>query len=114
MRHALVLATTLLLAACASRPEVPVTQAPPPAQDQPRRLHGLTAHELVSRLGAPRLQVREGSSLKIQFQNLRCTLDAYLYPSTGGQLRVTHIDVRSPSGARDDQAACIASLERPS
>jgi hypothetical protein len=116
MRRSLALALPLFLAACASRPQPPVAETPtPPPSNQPRRLLGLTANELVSQLGTPRLQVREGVSLKIQFQNQRCTLDAYLYPQTsGGQLRVSHIDTRGPSGVDTDQAACISSLERRS
>jgi hypothetical protein len=40
-------------------------------------------------------------------------LDAYLYPTQSGQVRVTHVDARDPAGARADQAACIAVLENP-
>jgi hypothetical protein len=116
MRRSFPLALTLLLAACASRPQAPVVATPEaPAANEPRRLLGLTANEIVGQLGTPRFQVREGTSLKIQFQNERCTLDAYLYPAqSGGALRVSHIDTRAPNGADTDQAACISSLERPS
>jgi hypothetical protein len=41
-------------------------------------------------------------------------LDAYLYPSTGGALRVTHVDTRTQTGIDTDQAACISALENPS
>ena len=116
MRRSFALALTLVLAACASRPQPPVVATPQaPPTDEPRRLLGLTAQEIVGQLGTPRFQVREGASLKIQFQNQRCTLDAYLYPAqAGGAPRVTHIDTRALNGTDTDQAACISSLERPS
>ena len=73
----------------------------------------MTAAELVSHLGNPALQVREGVGLKMQFRSNRCVVDAYLYPpATGtGVSRVTHSDARLPSGADTDQAACISAIE---
>ena len=104
------------LAACASRPSAPVAQpvltAPTPQTD--RGLRGLTANELVGHFGTPALQIREGTSLKLQFRGRQCVLDAYLYPQSGGTLRVTHVDTRTPNGADTDQAACILALENPS
>ena len=44
----------------------------------------------------------------------RCVLDAYLYPSRDGQLRVTYVDTRAPSGADTNQATCISALESQS
>lgn len=113
----LILLSTLFLAACASRPQQPVVeQAPPPEPTSPqaRQLLGLTPNDLVGHFGSPALQIREGTSLKLQFRGRSCVLDAYLYPSGGNQLRVTHVDTRSSSGADVDQAACILSLETPS
>ena len=104
----------LFLSACASRP-VPTATAPAPVQQAPTvrsGLLGLTAGELIQRLGQPALQVREGVGLKLQFRGRVCVLDAYLYPSTAGGDRVTHIDTRLTSGADTDQAGCIASLDR--
>jgi hypothetical protein len=113
----LILASTLLLAACATRPQQQsVEEAPPPVSTSPqtRSVLGLTANELLGYFGKPALQIREGSSLKLQFRSRQCVLDAYLYPSRGGQLRVTHLDARAASGVDVDQAACVASLESPS
>ena len=110
----LALASTLLLAACASRPQ-PTPQIPP-AADLPRAgrgLLGLTPTELVGHFGKPALQVREGASLKLQFRSRLCVLDAYLYPR-GAEMRVTHVDARTPAGSDTDQAACISALENPS
>jgi hypothetical protein len=116
MRRFLALSVVLFAAACAPRPQVvsvPVV-TPPPPQVRQSSLYGLTAQELVGHFGKPALQVREGSSVKFQFRVPRCVLDAYLYPARDGQLRVTYIDTRGPSGADMDQAACILALETPS
>jgi hypothetical protein len=77
-------------------------------------LVGLTPQELVGHFGKPALQIREGTSVKLQFRGPRCVLDAYLYPSQNNVLRVTHVDTRAPSGVDMDQAACISALENPS
>ena len=110
------LASVLLLSACATTPKAPVAETVPTAAT-PREtgsLIGLAAAQLVSRLGNPTLQVREGSSLKLQFRTARCVLDAYLYPHSDRQLRVTHVDTRAPSGVDTNQAVCIATFERAS
>lgn len=113
MRRSIALSLTLLLAACATAPQQ--TEAPQPTptpqHQETGSLVGLTAQDLVGRFGAPALQVREGSSLKLQFRGVGCVLDAYLYPSGGsGMPKVTHVDARLPSGADTDQAACLAGL----
>jgi hypothetical protein len=113
----LILASTLLLAGCATTPQTPEPQPQPQPvrlEPQPRGLIGLTASQIVGHFGNPALQVREGTSVKLQFRGRACVLDAYLYPSGNSGLRVTHIDTRAPSGIDFDQAACIASLEHPS
>jgi hypothetical protein len=113
----LILVTPLFLAACVARqPQAEPQVAQPEAVTPPatRQLIGLTAADLVGHLGSPALQVREGTSLKLQFRSRRCVLDAYLYPSTNGALRVTYVDTRLPSGTGTDQAACISALENPS
>jgi hypothetical protein len=114
----LVLTPTLFLAACATTPQPAPAPQPPAPQPQPQppeqgSLIGLSAQELVGRFGNPALQVREGTSLKLQFRGTRCVLDAYLYPSASGP-RVTHVDTRLPSGGDIDQAACISALRNRS
>jgi hypothetical protein len=106
----LALAFTLLLAGCATAPRQAEPQLPAASNQEPRRLLGLTATDLIGHFGNPTFQVREGNSLKLQFRGLRCVLDAYLYPQDGG-LRVTHVDARTPTGTDTDQAACISALE---
>src|SRR4051812_27653317 len=103
MRRLVILSLTLMLAACATAPKQPQAPAPVP-QPQPQAqetssLVGLSPQELVGRFGPPALQVREGTSLKLQFRGSRCVMDAYLYPSGGsGALKVTHVDTRLPTG----------------
>ena len=113
-----ILASTLLLAGCATAPQQQPAPQIPEITATPRTarsgLVGLTAQDLVGRFGNPALQVREGTSLKLQFRGRVCVLDAYLYPGSGGVLRVTHIDARALSGADTDQATCISALETPS
>ena len=115
----LFLVSTLVLSACAARPEQPVVQSPTVVSQPPKvrsTILGLTASELVGHFGNPALQVREGVGLKLQFRSNRCVLDAFLYPSEsgGGVQRVTFVDTRLPSGIAADQAACISALENPS
>jgi hypothetical protein len=117
MRRLLAFSITLMVAACAPRPQ-PVAAPPlPPEVQVPQErnsLAGLTAQELVGRYGIPALQIREGNSLKLQFRGVRCVMDAYLYPSGNSEtLKVTHVDTRLPSGGYIDQAACIYSLRNP-
>jgi hypothetical protein len=109
-------ALTLFLAACASRPEV-AAPVVPPAAPQSRALVGMTASELIARLGSPAFQVREGASLKLQWRSPRCVLDAYLYPSAGAGgnvLRVTHVDTRLVSGADTSESGCLFALQKSS
>ncbi|WP_407828335.1 hypothetical protein [Sphingomonas sp.] len=115
MRRFLALCLILFAAACAPRPQQPAPAPAAPVQPQQRQssLYGLTAQELVGHFGKPALQIREGTSVKLQFRGPRCVLDAYLYPSRDAQMRVTYVDTRSPSGADMNQAACILELETP-
>jgi nitrous oxide reductase accessory protein NosL len=111
----LILATTLVLAGCATAPQQPVPEpqqpvAAAPAPRQTTRLTGMTQRDLLGYFGQPVLQVREGTSLKLQFRGSQCVLDAYLYPGQNGVLRVTYVNARTLTGADTDQAACISAL----
>jgi len=119
MRRLVILSLSLLLAACATAPKQPQTPAPvpqpTPQAQETSSLVGLSPQELVGRFGTPALQVREGTSLKLQFRGSRCVMDAYLYPSGGsGALKVTHVDTRLPTGGDIDQAACVFALRNRS
>jgi len=108
----------LFAAACAPRPQVTTTPVPVPQQPpQPTRqssLYGSNIDDLVGHFGKPVLQIHEGNSVKLQFRGPRCVLDAYLYPGRDGQLRVTYVDTRRPTGTDIDQATCISALESQS
>jgi len=106
----LFLAAALALGGCATAPQPqPLPVAPPPRPAF--SLVGLTAGELVQRLGAPALQVREGAGLKLQFRRPSCVLDAYLYASGAGTVeRVTHVEARLPSGSDTDTRGCMAAF----
>jgi hypothetical protein len=71
---------------------------------------GRTASALINSFGQPDLDVREGSARKLQFSNETCVLDAYLYPRSGGDPVVTHVDARLPDGRDVDRASCVAAL----
>ena len=107
----LLLASAFILPASATAPQkptpVPVVVQPAPVVRDPAGLDGLTPQQLVGKLGSPALQIREGSSLKLQFRNSRCVIDAYLYP-TAGIVRVEHIDTRAPSGVKANEQVCVA------
>jgi hypothetical protein len=115
MRRFLAASLTLFAAACATAPK----QGTEPVSEIPQSTHtrgaivGLTAEDLVRRLGTPALQIREGDSLKLQFRSDQCVLDAYLYPSGNAPYRVTYVDARSRSLGDVDQALCISSIEAP-
>ena len=117
MRRSIPLSLILFAAACAPRPQaasVPAVVTPTAPPSQLGGLYGLNVQELAGRFGKPALQIHEGASVKLQFRGSRCVLDAYLYPSHDGQLRVTYIDTRLPNGADMNQAACISALQSAS
>ncbi len=109
----------LLLAGCATaptptQPELPQRVPVTPSPQLRGELIGLTASELVQRLGTPALQIREGRSLKLQFRGSRCILDAYLYAplNASGPERVAHVDARLRSGVETDARICVAGMSR--
>lgn len=75
---------------------------------------GADARRLAQLFGAPRLTVREGDAVKLQFAGKPCVLDIYLYPPRpGGAPSATHVEARRASDAQDvDRAACVAALRR--
>jgi hypothetical protein len=75
---------------------------------------GSNAAALAAVFGTPRLQVREGDALKLQFTGEACVLDVYLYPLTqGAEPTATYVDARRASDGLDvDRARCVAALRR--
>jgi hypothetical protein len=113
MRRFLLCSAPLLVAGCASAPKPAATPQVPQSEHTRGRIIGLTAEDLVRRFGTPALQIREGESLKLQFRNGRCVLDAYLYAVGNAPYRVTYVDARTRALAAIDQALCIDLLEAP-
>jgi hypothetical protein len=73
----------------------------------------LSEAELVGRFGAASFRGREGTGLKLQWQNATCVLDAYLYPpaSGAGAATLLHADARRPgTGETMAVEGCVASL----
>jgi hypothetical protein len=117
MRRIVLVAAALSLAGCMARAPQPEPVKSPPVVETPQvrsNLIGMSAGDLIQRIGQPALQVREGPGLKLQFRGRSCILDAYLYPPTEGTgaERVTHVDTRLENGNDTSQPACIASLTR--
>ena len=75
---------------------------------------GQSGDALVRAFGAPRLDVKEGDTRKLQFSGAPCVLDVYLYPlSPGGAPTATHVEARRASdGQQVDRAACAKALKR--
>ena len=75
---------------------------------------GANAGALESLFGPPRLRVREGDALKLQFTGQPCVLDIFLYPlREGAEPSATHVESRRASdGQSVDRAACVAALKR--
>jgi hypothetical protein len=116
MRRFLISSSFVLLAACATRPQPIPSQQPLPQPSSPTSggIFGLTSQELVQRFGTPALQIREGSSVKLQFRSRFCVLDAYLYPPVGqpaAPYRVNHVEARNRAMAPVDQATCLTTLQ---
>ena len=75
---------------------------------------GRDATALANMFGPPRLEVKEGDAMKLQFDGEACVLDIYLYPlSPRAEPTATYVDARRQSDALDvDRAACVAALRR--
>ena len=130
------------LAGCAgggnSRPSTapaarPVQTAPPPQTGTPppaaatgfrapkvmnlpglENVIGRDAQLLANQFGQPRLSVKEGDAVKLQFAGNACVLDIFLYPLRQGAVpTATYVDARRASDGREvDRAACVAALRR--
>lgn len=116
MRRLSTIALLLLAAACTNKRATTPTVTYRPAVPQPVErgdLIGLTGDEVAARLGTPALQIPESGSIKLQFRNARCVLDAYLYRGQSGEgaMRVTHVDTRDKEGRDVDQRGCLAAFD---
>ncbi|EDL49754.1 hypothetical protein [Erythrobacter sp. SD-21] len=75
---------------------------------------GRDATALANIFGPPRLEVKEGDAMKLQFSGSPCVLDIYLYPlRPGAEPSATHVEARRASDGEDvDRAACVRALRR--
>lgn len=144
MRSVVAISLAALLASCVSAPapQMPAPPAPPRAsagppppmdsgpavaQSQPGFIAprildapglggviGANETALANIFGPPRLTVREGDALKLQFSGRSCVLDVFLYPLVpNGEPNATWVEARRPSDGQDaDRASCVAALKR--
>ena len=114
MRIVIAASLALVTAACATAPREPkpASATPTAAARATGALVGLSASELIGRFGQPALQVREGPGLKLQWAGTACVLDAFLYPTSGGHERATHVEARQPTGNPIDAQSCALALAR--
>lgn len=74
---------------------------------------GADRSRLEQQFGTPRLDVREGDALKLQWSGTPCVLDVYLYPpARGGEPSVSFVDARRGDGRDVDKAACVTALKQ--
>ena len=68
---------------------------------------------LERQFGAPRLDVREGDALKLQWSGGACILDVYLYPpARGGEPAASYVDARRGDGRDVDKSSCVTALKQ--
>lgn len=141
MRNLTLLALATALFGCVSAPVIVPdsgtrpTSAPPPMRPLPPQVApssggfiaptvmnlpglenviGRNATALANTFGPPRLNVREGDAVKLQFGGDACVLDIFLYPlQPRGEPTATHVEARRASDGQDvDRASCVAALRR--
>jgi hypothetical protein len=99
-----------MLAACGGNaPELKPVSTPVIRATLPTGgLNGKTESELQRLFGQPLQENIEGAGKRLQYARNGCVMDAYLYPlRANGQLVVTHIDTRRPTGEDVDQPSCL-------
>ena len=75
---------------------------------------GRNGTQIANVFGPPRLEVREGDALKLQFSGEACVLDVFLYPlRPAGEPVATHLEARRASDGREvERVACVNALRR--
>lgn len=98
--------------------------APPPAQAKnvnltrgrpaeiptPKQLIGLNRDEVHSLLGFPWLLKREGTAELWQYRVTSCVLDLFLLGPDPGDLKVSHVELRSRRENKPPTAACYVDI----
>jgi len=100
------------------------TEAPPPVQAKnvnltrgrpaeipaPKQLIGLNRDEVQSLLGFPWLLKREGTAELWQYRVPSCVLDLFLLGPDPGDLKVSHVELRSRRENKPPTAACYVDI----
>jgi hypothetical protein len=95
---------------------VNLTRGRPAEIPTPKQLIGLNRDEVHSLLGFPWLLKREGTAELWQYRVTSCVLDLFLLGPDPGDLKVSHVELRSRRENRPPTAACyvdILSSPRP-
>lgn len=112
------------------KPDAPAVKAaeppvPPPAQatnvnltksskpadiPTPKQLIGLNRDEVQSLLGFPWLLKREGTAELWQYRVTSCVLDLFLLGPNPGELKVSHVELRSRRENKPPTAACYVDI----
>jgi len=79
-----------------------------------RGVIGTSERRLTQIFGEPRLTVREGDAVKLQFSGQACVLDVFLYPlRPREEPSATHVEARRASdGQPVNRGSCVAALKR--
>ena len=113
MRNAIITASALALAGCATTAVPTTTSRPMTNTVGLERVIGQTALQLTRLFGEPAQDFREDGARKLQWQGSACVLDTYLYPESRGREPVaTYVDARNARGDDVDRAACVEALAR--
>ncbi|WP_142849173.1 hypothetical protein [Telmatospirillum sp. J64-1] len=77
--------------------------------EQPGRLQGLSAAEIVSVLGEPQLLRRDAPAQIWQYHGETCILDLFFYEDDG-EIQVAHAAVRHPTHTPPPLGQCLRTL----
>ncbi len=99
-----------------AEPQVPaqnvnLTRAKPPVETPtPKQLIGLSRDEVQSLLGFPWLLKREGTAELWQYRVTSCVLDLFLLGPDPGDLKVSHVELRSRRENKQPTVGCYVDI----
>jgi len=89
---------------------VNLTRGRPAEIPTPKQLIGLNRDEVHALLGFPWLLKREGTAELWQYRVTSCVLDLFLLGPDPGDLKVSHVELRSRRENRPPTAACYVDI----